>query len=216
MRALFALATATLLLTGSLPVAALTYRVDPQRSELVVRVFKAGYASGLAHDHVVAATRYSGTVRYRPDDLAASSVEVEVDATALRVDAPALREEHGLEKGVGEKDRRKIQATMEGDKQLRVQEYPTISLKSTGVETRETGELEVTADLTFLGITRSVTFPVQVEEEGGGTLHATGSFWFRQSDWGLRPYSFMLGAVKNRDEVELVFDVTAVTPRDDP
>ena len=39
------------------------YLLRPEQSELIVLVFKAGFASGLAHDHVVRATRFAGAVR---------------------------------------------------------------------------------------------------------------------------------------------------------
>lgn len=45
---------------------AATYTVRPQDSELVVRTFKAGIASMMAHDHVARATRFSGTIEYDP------------------------------------------------------------------------------------------------------------------------------------------------------
>ena len=42
------------------------YLIRPERSELVVLVFKTGFASALAHDHVVRATRFSGSISGDP------------------------------------------------------------------------------------------------------------------------------------------------------
>lgn len=193
-----------------LPVAAAaaTYRVNPGPSELAVQLYKAGFASAFAHDHVVRATRFSGEVVYDPDALGSASVRLEVETASLVVDEPEARSRYGIEGDLSEEDRAKIQQTMESADQLAVEKYPVISLESTSVEPGENGRLQVTARFTLHGETRSVTFPAQVEL-ANGVLHATGEFRFLQSDYGIKPFSAKLGAVRNQDEVLLHFDVRA-------
>ncbi|HZN49832.1 MAG TPA: hypothetical protein VFD81_04325, partial [Methylomirabilota bacterium] len=43
-----------------------TFTIDPGQSALVVQIFKDGVAARLAHDHVVRARAFSGTVAYDP------------------------------------------------------------------------------------------------------------------------------------------------------
>jgi len=209
-RGSFCLALCAVLAAAVLPVAAdaATYQVDPEQSELAVQLYKAGFASAFAHDHVVTATRFSGEVVYDPDDLGSASVSLEAEAAGLVVDEPEARSRYGIEGDLSDEDRAKIQSTMEGADQLAVEKYPTVSLESTSVEPGENGQLQVTARFTLHGETRSVTFPAQVEVEDGG-LHATGEFRFKQSDYGIKPFSAKLGAVRNQDEILLHFDVRA-------
>lgn len=200
-------AAAAALIVGSAAGAA-TYNVRPQQSELVVRTFKGGIASALAHDHVARATRLSGTVEYDPQSPTTATVEVTVEAASVVVDEPALRQRHGLDKEVSDKSRAKIQQTMESPEQLDVERFSEIAFRSTRVTAGTDGGLEVTGDFTLHGVTRQVTVPVTVEIDGA-TLRAEGSFRFLQSDYGIEPFSGGLGTVRNQDEVELTVRLEA-------
>lgn len=207
-RSTIAVATAAAALIVASAADAATYTVLPQQSELVVRTFKAGIASALAHDHVARATRFSGTVDYDPRSPTAAAVEVTVDAASVVVDEPALRQRHGLDKEVSEKSRAKIQKTMEGSEQLDVERYSEIAFRSTRVAAGTDGGLEVTGDFTLHGVTRQVTLPVTIALDGA-TLRAQASFRFLQSDFGIEPFSGGLGTVRNQDEVELTVRLEA-------
>jgi hypothetical protein len=41
----------------------------------------------------------------------------------------------------------------------------------------------------------------------GGDGHVTGTLPLTQSNWGIKPYRGMMGALKVRDDLEIVFDV---------
>ena len=182
------------------------YAFDPTRSELVVQLFKAGIAGPLAHDHVVSATQYTGHMQADLADPTRTVITVEVQTAALKADEPALRQKYGLTKPLSEKDRQDIQAAMEAPDQLDVARYPTIRFRSTQVTRQAEGQYTVMGELTIRGVTRSVTFPVRVELRDG-TVHGWGSFSFTQSSFGYKPYSAFLGAVRNKDEVVLHFDI---------
>ena len=159
MRGLTALVCAFLIpLSVARPASTADYPVDPERSELVVRLFKGGMASGLAHDHVIRAARFGGALRWDPTRPTTASVEVQADARSLVVDEPATRARHGLEGELDADDRQKVQQTMESAKQLDVQAYPNVTFRSTSVRQVDGGAIEVTGDLTLHGTTRSVRF----------------------------------------------------------
>jgi polyisoprenoid-binding protein YceI len=191
---------------------AAVFRVDPEASELVVRLFKAGIGSALAHDHIVRASRFSGSVEADPKDPAAGAVAITVDAASIEADEPELREKYGLASAIRPADRQKIQVTMEGESQLDVAEYPRIELRSTAIERRRGNGYAISAELTLHGRTRQVTFPAEVAISGK-KLTAKGSFRFAQTDFGIEPYSAALGAVRNKDEVELIFHLVAISDR---
>ena len=182
------------------------YIVDPSRSELAVRLFKAGIASGFAHDHVIRATEYSGEASIDPEKPSGSAISVEVKADSLKADEPAMREKYGLTKKVTDKDRAKIQATMESPEQMDIEKYPAMKFHSTSIEKQSDGQYMITGDLTIHGVTQPVSFPSTVSQENGG-FRGKASLRFKQSDFGIRPYGFLFGAVRNQDEAVLYLDI---------
>jgi polyisoprenoid-binding protein YceI len=199
------------LLTISGAAQATDYVVDPERSELVVQLFREGLAAVLAHDHVIRATEFSGEARSDADNPSTASMWVEVRADSLRADEPEIRAKYGLQKPISDKDRRKIQATMESERQMDVEKFPLMKFQSVSIEELSDGQYTVTGDLTIHGVTRSVTFPATATEENGA-FRGRVSIRFNQSDFGITPISIMLGAIRNRDEAVLHADIV-FTPR---
>lgn len=67
--------------------------------------------------------------------------------------------------------------------------------------------LQATGELAIAGTTRTVTFDVAVAQEPTGALRATGSVPLRMSEFGIKPPTAMLGALKTRDAVTVKFDL---------
>jgi polyisoprenoid-binding protein YceI len=187
--------------------AAAEHRVDPARSTLLVRLYKDGPASAFAHDHVVRATRFTGSVRYDPARPAESAVQVEVETAGLVADEPELRRRLDLAE-MSDGTRRDVQRTMLGARQLGAEQHPRIAFRSTAVSVQGEGRLRVEGELSLHGETKPVSFPAEVELTGDG-LRARATLRFRQSDFGIAPYRFAFGAVRNRDEVEMIVDLVA-------
>ena len=208
MKRICLLVALVVLALASSSVRAAEYLLRSEQSELLVLVFKAGFASVLAHDHVVRATRFDGTIRGDPADPATAVVQVTVSAAALVADEPEVRQRHGLAGTLSSADRREIQAKMLGETQLHVAAYPDISFRSVAVEPRAAASFLVTGDFTLHGTTRRISVPVAAQLSGG-TLRATGAFDFNQNDFGITPVSLLLGAVRTQDRVRIVFDLVA-------
>ncbi|GAB4341217.1 MAG: hypothetical protein Kow0099_17710 [Candidatus Abyssubacteria bacterium] len=189
------------------------YRVVPERSELIVQLYKSGIASAFAHNHVIRATEFSGEAQFSPDDPSHSSIQLEVNAASLKADEPELRQKYGLTKKLSDADRDEIQQTMESPRQMDVQRYPTITFQSTDVREESENRFLITGDLTMHGVTRAVTVPATIETHDNGDIRGRASFAFKQSDFGIEPFSAFFGAVKNQDEAVMRMDIT-VTPQD--
>jgi polyisoprenoid-binding protein YceI len=202
------LVTLVVLALAPRSVPAAEYLLRPEQSELVVFVFKTGFASALAHDHVVRATRFSGSISGEPSDPTTAVVRVTVPAEALAADEPEIRKKHGQAATLSDSDRREIQTTMVGETQLHAAKYPDIRFHSVSIEPRTTAEYVLTGDFTLHGTTRRVRIPVTAQLSGG-VLRANGAFDFNQSDFGITPVSLFLGAVRNRDRVRIVFELVA-------
>ena len=63
------------------------------------------------------------------------------------------------------------------------------------------GRSQVRGELELLGKTAPVSFTLQTGDDG----RLTGSARLTQSDWGIKPYSALFGALKVADEVEVEF-----------
>jgi polyisoprenoid-binding protein YceI len=202
------IAASLLAAVAAMPAGCDEYSIDPGRSEMVVKIFKAGLASGLAHDHVIRASEFAGTVVWNPGQPTAAQIEIQADARALVVDEPEVRARYQVEGELSDDKRRDVRETMESAKQLDVQAHPDMAFHSTSVRATGDGSIEVTGDLTLHGVTRSISFrtsPVLVE----GTLSAEAEIDFLQSDFGIKPYTAMLGAVKNQDGAKLLVRLVA-------
>lgn len=183
------------------------YRIDMARSEIAVKVFKAGAASAFAHDHVIRAPRWQATLDLSPDPVALSA-EVVVDVRALEVDEPELRARHGLDGTLSDGDRAQVRENMLGADQLDAASHPTIRFAATRVDSEGDG-FRLTGELSLHGVTRPVAVPLAVVRDDESYV-ARGSLRVQQSAFGIRPYSAFLGAVRTQDAVEIVFTLVAV------
>lgn len=182
------------------------YTLDPEASALYVQVFRDArtIGAGLAHDHVVAATGWTGEVRWDPADPAACEVRIVVPVSGLRADEDAARARVG-EAPIDEGQRARIAESMRGPSQLDAAAFPTITYTATRCE--PVGDtVRVTGDLTIHGVTRTVTTPMRVKADGT-TFAASGTFTAKATDFGFAPYSALLGALRNVDEMTFTVDV---------
>jgi polyisoprenoid-binding protein YceI len=196
---------------GERRAAAAPYRIDPERSELVVRVLKAGAAAALAHDHVVRAGAWQGKLDVTREPVALAA-EIVVDARALEIDEPAVRARHGLDGELSASDRSKTLTTMLGKDQLDVASYPEIRFRTAEIDRAGT-DFRLAGELSLHGKTKRITLPLTITEQDG-TCTAHGTVRLRQSDFGITPYSAFLGAVRTQDEVELVVTIVAAPATD--
>ena len=167
-----------------------TYRLGPDAGTLSVRTGRTGAAAKAGHDLVIEVTAWEGTLRVG-EDPADTSVELEADATSLRV-----REGTGGMQALGDDDTANIEQTIDDE----VLKRQAISFRSTRVDSAAAGDgLSVRGELTLLGATRPLAFDIAVA--GDGTLSAVAVV--KQTDWGMKPYSGLFGALKVVDEVEV-------------
>ena len=191
------------------PVSAEAYKVDPSRSSLVVQIFRDGVAAKLGHDHVVQATTFSGRVTYDPSAPTLSSVAAEVQTATLKVDDAETRRRFGLEGQPSASDLAEIEKTMKAEGQLGVARFPTITFTSTTITPETPDRYRVVGQLTIRGVTRVVEFPANVAMDGN-VFRATATLTFMQSAFSYKPYSALLGAIRNKDAVTLHMDLVAV------
>jgi polyisoprenoid-binding protein YceI len=148
-------------------------RYDASSAQVLVFTFKEGLLSAAAHDLKLEVTKF--TV-----DVEGTSVRAELDATSLRMVTPMKdgRENEGSIPRMlyGEIEKNTATAVLD------VARYPGISFVSTQIT-----ETEVIGRLTLHGQTKDVK---------GRRSGASAEFSFDQRDFGIKPYSAMLGTLK--------------------
>jgi polyisoprenoid-binding protein YceI len=165
--------------------------------------------NGFAHDHVVRATDWAGTLQFRVGDAGACAIDIDVVTAALLNDEPAMRAEVGLDGTLSDSDRETVRGHMLGEGQLEAETFPTISFTSTTCrgDVDGAGTLEVEGALTIRDVTQAVVWTVDYDVDADGRLFAQGNLTVAQSDFGITPYSAFFGAVRVADDVDLAFDL---------
>ena len=168
-----------------------TYQLGPGDGTLSVRTGRTGAAAKAGHDLLLHVTAWEATLAVGGDH-AATSVELAADAASLRV-----REGRGGMQSLGDDDRASIEQTIDDD----VLKRQDIRFRSTAV-TGGDGKLRVEGELTLAGTTRPLAFELHVGDDG--RLRAVAVV--KQSDWGMKPYSALFGALKVADDVRVELD----------
>jgi polyisoprenoid-binding protein YceI len=201
-----------LVLSGVAPAIAAphAYDLDPRQGRIyvVVRAERGGLFGALAHDHVVVATRFTGTVTWDPDNVAACDVRIQVPVDGLSVDPGAARTWVGLEGTTSDSDKATIKENLSGDRQLDRARFPTITYRSTSCAPAE-GGARVTGVMTVHGVERSVTLPMRITANDASFV-ASGSFDATHADFGMTPFRALAGAIRNEERLSFVVDVRGV------
>jgi polyisoprenoid-binding protein YceI len=174
------------------PLAAGTHRLGPENASLQVNTYREGMAAKVGHDLVLEVGRWEATVDVGADP-AGSSITLTADPRSLEV-----REGRRGVKPLTDKDRADIGKNID-DKALRGQ---PIEFRSSAVRLEDGDRLVVEGELTMAGTTRPLAATLSVGDDG----RVTGTIPVTQSAWGIKPYRGMLGALKVRDDVEVVID----------
>jgi polyisoprenoid-binding protein YceI len=167
------------------------HRLGPDEGSLRVKTYREGVAAKVGHDLVIEVGAWSATVEGGPDDLA---IELTVDPTSLRV----LTGERGV-KPLTDKDRDEIRRNIDGKV---LQGRPIAFRSTTAHPPAADGTLVVDGELTMGGSTRRVSARLDLKADG----QLTGTIPLVQSQWGIKPYRGLMGALKVRDDVEIVID----------
>jgi polyisoprenoid-binding protein YceI len=171
-----------------------TFQLGPQNASLQVNTYREGVGAKVGHDLVIDVTRWEATIDLA-DDPAVSSIRLTADPQSLEV-RQGLR---GL-KPLTDKDRAEIRKTIDA----KVLGGSPISFTSRSVRGGAGGgaPLVVEGDLTIGGQTRPMTAELAMTDDG----HVTGTIPVTQTAWGIKPYRGLMGALKVRDDVEVVVD----------
>lgn len=186
------------------------YTLVPGKNALyvVVKYERGTLGANLAHDHVIVATSYSGTVHWDPANPAACKIAVDVPTSGLRVDPPGARARAGLEGTPPVDDQPKIQENFNGPRQLDSGKFPVLTFRSTSCAPGKAENVTVNGTMTVHGVSRPTTVTMDIVADGA-ELSAAGRFVAKHSDFGMDPFSAAMGAVRNDQALTFVIDLDA-------
>lgn len=168
-----------------------SYRLGPESAALTVHTGRGGAAAKAGHDLTIEVTAWEGSLEVG-EEPAETGVELAADATSLRV-----REGTGGMQALGDDDVANIHQTID-DEVLKRQD---IRFRSSRAEHSPDGSgISVAGELTLAGKTQPIEFDLAIGEDGA----ISGTAVVRQTSWGMKPYSALFGALKVKDEVEVV------------
>ncbi|MGI8726295.1 MAG: YceI family protein [Solirubrobacterales bacterium] len=170
-----------------------THQLGPDGATLTIRTGRAGAAAKAGHDLLLEATSWEATLEVG-DDAATTSAELSVDGTSLRV----RRGEGGI-KSLSDADKREIEGTIDEEVLKRTAVRFSSNQASGGAGDER---IHFDGDLSIRDTTKPISFELASDDEGS----VGGSTTVRQSTWGVKPYSAMLGALKVANEVEVTID----------
>jgi polyisoprenoid-binding protein YceI len=168
-----------------------TYALGPDDATLTVRTGKAGAAAKAGHNLVIEVTAWKATLDLGRDP-AQTALALTADARSLRV-----RDGSGGMGELGNEETASIEQSIDDD----VLKGGAIEFRSTSVEPGPGGTLRVRGDLDLLGRSRPIAFDLDASD---GRL--SGNARFKQTDFGIKPFSALFGTLKVADEVEVAVD----------
>lgn len=183
------------------------FDVVPERSRLIVLVYRAGALAALGHNHVIACRCLTGTV-YLPRDPLHASFDLHLAVTQFTVDDPVLRAaEHSADfpPDVPQSARQGTRHNMLGAAVLSAARYPEMTLRAEGMRRASDGRPDdMLADvlLQFRGRSRSIPVPVHYGIKADEIV-VTGAFPLKQTDLGLTPFNALGGALQVRNTMEI-------------
>jgi polyisoprenoid-binding protein YceI len=175
------------------------------KGRITLRTFRDGLAAQAGHDLTIEAVRWSADLVVS-EDLTPASLTVTVDMGAL-----VVKDGSGGLKPLTDRDKREIGVTAR--KVLMADRFPEAVFTATqfqpAPDTTDGSAVTSASGGTVRGsfqlAGRSGPLELKVQPDGSGRYTATTTI--RQTDFGIKPYSGFLGALKVRDAVDVAVEV---------
>ncbi len=184
------------------------YRIDPDQSELRIRVYRGGPLADLGHNHVVTTSDIQGKI-YLHDRLANSGFELTIPVKSFVLDDPQARQQEGegFEGQLSAQDRQSTKDHMLSKDALDADQYQEIKLRSIAVA-GPPWYPRITVRVTLHGTSRDYVVPTAVVRQKD-QLIATGGLHIKQTDFGIKPYSAVGGGLVVKDGLDIAFRFVA-------
>src|SRR6516225_10293559 len=170
------------------------HQLGPDRGRIVLRTFRDGLAAQAGHDLTIEATRWSGVLAVN-EDLSPAGLDVRIDMGAL-----VVRDGTGGVKPLTDRDRREIAVTAR--KVLGADQHPEAVFAADSFRPAADGGGEIAGTFTLRGQAR----PLRLQVKQTGTDRYRAETQVIQSDYGIKPYTAFLGALRVRDAIDVAVE----------
>ncbi len=177
------------------------WTLDASDGELLLRTGVQGRAARMGHRLTIAMTRWHATVSWAGSEPATAELVVETDSFEV------LRGEGGV-KGLSGPEKTMVRSN--ALKSLDASRFPEIRFAAQVIDKTDEG-YRLSGNLKIRGKSRDHVIDLRTEDLGDSWQMSTESM-VRQSDYGIKPYSLLMGSVQVADDVSLSF--TAVHAKD--
>jgi polyisoprenoid-binding protein YceI len=184
------------------------HQIGPETGRLTLRTYRSGLAAQAGHDLTIDVTRWNASLE-AADAADVTDAPGALDAT-IDLNSLAIREGRGGVKPLSDRDRRDILG--QARKQLDTGHYAEASYTASSFTPDAIGGGAIDGTLTLHGQSRPLR--LQVTRTGPGQYRATATVI--QSQFGIKPYSGMFGALKLRDDVDVEVTVTLPAAQSSP
>jgi polyisoprenoid-binding protein YceI len=164
-----------------------TYEFGPQNGQMVVKIYREGMAKKAGHDLIIDVKSWKATATIS-ENPAESNFTATADAGSFSV-----REGVGGVKPLSEGDKADIKKNIT----QKILTSPEISFTSTSVQPNGDAAT-ITGDMRIMGKTAPAT--VKLAQQGG---KVKGNMTIAQTNWGIKPFQAMMGALKVKDQVDI-------------
>lgn len=170
------------------------WTIDPSDGELIVRTGVAGRAAKMGHRLTIAMKRWQATVTWSDGEPVAAQLTVEVDSLEVRQGEGGLTPLSGPEK---------ILVRSNALRQLDARRYGQIRFDADAIEQTDDG-YRLTGTLQIHGKTRAQVIDLRTDDLGD-VWRLSSEAVVRQSAFGVKQYSLMMGSLKVADDVTVLF-----------
>lgn len=181
------------------------WTLDGTDGELILRTGVAGRAARMGHRLTIAMTRWQATVKWAGAEPVTAELAVEVDSFEV------LRGEGGV-KGLSGPEKALVRSN--AMRALDASRYPEIRFIADASEkiVKTDDGYRLSGALQIRGKSREHVIDLRTEDLGDSWRMSAQSS-VRQSDYGVKPYSMLMGSMQVADDVTVSF--TAVRVKDD-
>jgi hypothetical protein len=170
-------------------------KFDASNAECSVYTYKDGLLSAVAHDLEIRVTDFNINI-----DASTGGIEARFAASSLRVQH-AMKDGSPAPDSLKDKDKAEIEKTINKDV-LHTDRYGEIRFNSTEVAENDDETYSVTGTLSLHGAEKPVR--LKVRTQGG---YFVADVPLHQPDFGIKPYSAMMGTLKIKPDVRVVVKV---------
>lgn len=167
-----------------------TWNMDQSDGRLEIRTGVEGRAAKMGHRLTIAMNTWHATVGWSDGEPSEMTLTVEVDSLEVLSGEGGVTPLTGPEKGLARSNALKV---------LNAKRFPQIVFETSNIEKISDG-YRLAGTLQINGKTRDQVVDVEVQEIDDA-WRITGESDVRHSDFGLKPYSMLMGAMKVADVV---------------